>query len=154
MKTAKLFSVAGISTMANGDRKVRFANDLYNRFSTLVRAGHTDIRLLSLGGEFTKAQAIAMIAAHPTFQGPADQAVIATWAAKYSVQGAGDAQVFVMSTPTPDMPAPVPEAEAEALAAESQESINDLEDSTSEYYETSSADVDMMDMYNIHVEDA
>ena len=58
MATDKKFAVAGVSTQA-GKTKVRFANDTM-RIKILAKNGHTDIDLVELPREMTKAE----IAAH------------------------------------------------------------------------------------------
>ena len=58
MATDKKFAVAGVSTQA-GKTKVRFANDVM-RIKILAKNGHTDINLVDLPREMTKAE----IAAH------------------------------------------------------------------------------------------
>ena len=55
----KTFTVAGVSCL-KGEYKVRFANST-DRIKTLVQNAHTDIRLIELGSEMTKAQAIDAI---------------------------------------------------------------------------------------------
>ncbi len=54
MATDKKFAVAGISTQ-NGKTKVRFANDAA-RVKILIKNGHTDIELIDLPREMTKAE--------------------------------------------------------------------------------------------------
>lgn len=54
MATTKTFAVAGISTL-DGKTKVRFANDS-TRIKILVKNGHTDIELIDLPREMTKAE--------------------------------------------------------------------------------------------------
>ena len=54
MATEKKFAVAGISTQ-NGKTKVRFANDAA-RVKILIKNGHTDIELIDLPREMTKAE--------------------------------------------------------------------------------------------------
>ena len=58
MATDKKFAVAGVSTL-NGKTKIRFANDAM-RVKILQKQGHTDIDLIDLPHEMTKAE----IAAH------------------------------------------------------------------------------------------
>lgn len=58
MATEKKFAVAGVSTLA-GKTKVRFANDMM-RIKILAKNGHTDVQLVDLPREMTKAE----IAAH------------------------------------------------------------------------------------------
>ena len=54
MATDKKFAVAGVSTQA-GKTKVRFANDTM-RIKILAKNGHTDIDLIELPREMTKAE--------------------------------------------------------------------------------------------------
>ena len=54
MATDKKFAVAGVSTQA-GKTKVRFANDTM-RIKILAKNGHTDIELIDLPREMTKAE--------------------------------------------------------------------------------------------------
>ena len=54
MATLKTFAVAGVSTQ-NGKTKIRFANDAA-RIKILVKNGHTDIELIDLPKEMTKAE--------------------------------------------------------------------------------------------------
>ena len=54
MATDKKFAVAGVSTQA-GKTKVRFANDTM-RIKILAKNGHTDIDLVELPREMTKAE--------------------------------------------------------------------------------------------------
>lgn len=58
MATDKKFAVAGVSTL-NGKTKIRFANDSM-RVKILAKNGHTDVELIELPNEMTKAE----IAAH------------------------------------------------------------------------------------------
>jgi hypothetical protein len=52
--TNKTYSVAGVSTQ-NGQTKIRFANDAM-RVKILAKNGHTDIDLVDLPREMTKAE--------------------------------------------------------------------------------------------------
>jgi hypothetical protein len=54
MATDKRFAVAGVSTL-DGKTKVRFANDVM-RIKILAKNGHTDIELIDLPREMTKAE--------------------------------------------------------------------------------------------------
>lgn len=54
MATDKRFSVAGVSTL-DGKTKIRFANDSM-RIKILAKNGHTDIELVDLPREMTKAE--------------------------------------------------------------------------------------------------
>ena len=54
MSTAKKFAVAGVSTY-EGKTKVRFANDTM-RVKILAKNGHTDVQLVDLPREMTKAE--------------------------------------------------------------------------------------------------
>ena len=57
MATDKKFAVAGISTL-DGKTKVRFANDAA-RIKILIKNGHTDVELIDLPREMTKAEIAA-----------------------------------------------------------------------------------------------
>ena len=63
MATDKKFAVAGVSTL-DGKTKIRFANDAM-RVKILGKNGHTDVELIDLPREMTKAE----IAAHMTAVG-------------------------------------------------------------------------------------
>jgi hypothetical protein len=54
MATDKKFAVAGVSTL-DGKTKVRFANDTM-RIKILAKNGHTDVELIELPHEMTKAE--------------------------------------------------------------------------------------------------
>ena len=54
MATSKTFAVAGVSTHKDGT-KIRFANDAA-RVKILIKNGHTDIELVDLPKEMTKAE--------------------------------------------------------------------------------------------------
>ena len=56
MATDKKFAVAGVSTIA-GDTKIRFANDMM-RTKILQKNGHTDIDLVELPTEMSKAEIV------------------------------------------------------------------------------------------------
>lgn len=73
--TNKTFTVAGVSTL-KGKTKVRFANDFVGRFKILDKNGHTDINLIELGEELTKAEICQVLIAHPNFQDEAAQTAI------------------------------------------------------------------------------
>jgi hypothetical protein len=88
MATVKKFAVAGVSTL-KGKTKIRFANDTM-RIKILAKNGHTDVDLVSLPNEMTKAE----IAQHLTEIGfgsgnPAVQAAIAYVAKKNPDTAAG-----------------------------------------------------------------
>ena len=94
MATAKRFAVAGVSTL-NGKTKIRFANDTM-RIKILAKNGHTNVELVSLPHEMTKAE----IAAHLTSIGfgsgsPAVQAAISYIAKKNPVEAAGSSATAV-----------------------------------------------------------
>jgi ribosome maturation protein Sdo1 len=81
MTTAKKFAVAGVSTL-QGKTKIRFANDVM-RIKILAKNGHTNVELVELPHEMTKAE----IAQHLTSIGfgsdsPATQAAISYIAKK------------------------------------------------------------------------
>ena len=56
MSTDKKFAVAGVSTL-EGKTKLRFANDTM-RIKILAQIGHTDVELVELPVEMTKAEAV------------------------------------------------------------------------------------------------
>ena len=56
MATDKRFAVAGVSTL-EGKTKIRFANDTM-RIKILAKNGHTDVELVELPTEMTKAEAV------------------------------------------------------------------------------------------------
>ncbi len=56
MATDKKFSVAGVSTL-EGKTKLRFANDVM-RIKILAKNGHTDVELIELPSEMTKAEIV------------------------------------------------------------------------------------------------
>lgn len=56
MATAKKFAVAGVSTLA-GKTKIRWANDVM-RIKILAKNGHTDVELVELPSEMTKAEIV------------------------------------------------------------------------------------------------
>ena len=56
MSTDKKFAVAGVSTL-EGKTKLRFANDTM-RIKILAKNGHTDVELVELPVEMTKAEAV------------------------------------------------------------------------------------------------
>jgi CTP synthase (UTP-ammonia lyase) len=76
--TQKTFSVAGVSTF-KGATKVRFANDFVNRIKILAKNEHTDVELIELGGEYTKAEVAQILLAHPKFQNETAQSAIAEY---------------------------------------------------------------------------
>jgi CRISPR/Cas system-associated protein Csm6 len=73
--TNKTFNTAGVSTL-NGVTKVRFANDYVGRFKILAKNGHTDINLIELGQDLTKAEICKVLMAHEQFQDEAAQTAI------------------------------------------------------------------------------
>ena len=81
MATTKTFSVAGVSTV-NGQTKIRFANDYVGRFKVLIKNEHTDIKLIELGGEFTKEQICQVLMSHPDFQDEVSQTAITEYAVR------------------------------------------------------------------------
>ncbi len=54
MATDKKFAVAGVSTL-EGKTKLRFANDVM-RIKILAKNGHSDVELVELPSEMTKAE--------------------------------------------------------------------------------------------------
>ena len=71
---SKLFSHAGVSKL-DGEFKVRYANDAL-RTKVLIKNGHTEIELLDLGDEFTKAEICQVLMQHEAFQDEAAQTAI------------------------------------------------------------------------------
>lgn len=55
-----LFKVAGVST-ADGQTKVRFANDLVSRVKVLIKCDHTDIHLMELPNAMLKSEAVTYL---------------------------------------------------------------------------------------------
>ena len=99
MATTKKFAVAGVSTL-NGKTKIRFANDTM-RIKILAKNGHTDVELVTLPNEMSKAE----IAAHLTSIGfcadkPAVQAAIAYIAKKNPAVEAGKAPAVKVAAVT------------------------------------------------------
>ena len=52
----KKYTVGGISTLPNGETKVRLANNLRDRIGILRRNGHSNIMLLQLPNAMTEAE--------------------------------------------------------------------------------------------------
>ena len=69
MATDKLFTVCGVSKL-DGEYKVRFANDTM-RIKILAKNGHTNVELLELPNEMTKAEAVQHLKAVGFGQGDA-----------------------------------------------------------------------------------
>ncbi len=97
MATAKKFAVAGVSTLS-GKTKIRFANDTM-RIKILAKNGHTDVELVTLPNEMTKAE----IAQHLVEIGfgagkPAVQAAIAYVAKKNPPSAAAQQPVKAPAT--------------------------------------------------------
>jgi hypothetical protein len=94
MATDKKFAVAGVSTL-EGKTKVRFANDTM-RIKILAKNGHTDVELIELPHEMTKAE----IAQHMTAVGfgQGNPAVLA--AVAYVAKKNPTAKTAVVSTVT------------------------------------------------------
>lgn len=72
----RLYSVAGVSTLPNGQMKTRVATDLAFREKQLTKAKHTDIRLIELGTELSKKDAMLAIKELPKFSDAPAQAAI------------------------------------------------------------------------------
>jgi hypothetical protein len=84
MATDKKFAVAGVSTLA-GKTKIRFANDAM-RVKILAKNGHTDVELIELPREMTKAEIVQhMVEAGFGSGNPAVQAAIKDLAKKNKV---------------------------------------------------------------------
>ena len=76
MATTKTFKVAGTTRLPSGTVKVRFANDFVSRIKVLAKNGHTDIELMELGEEMSKADICQMLINHPKFQSEEQQGAI------------------------------------------------------------------------------
>ena len=76
MATTKTFKVAGTTRLPSGTVKVRFANDFVSRIKVLAKNGHTDIELIELGDEMSKADICQMLISHPKFQSEEQQGAI------------------------------------------------------------------------------
>jgi hypothetical protein len=113
MATMKTFSVAGISTLPSGQTKIRFAKDFVDRFKVLAKNGHSDIRLIELGGEFTKAEIAKILINHPQFQDEAAQSAITD----YVTRNAKDIAAEVGATQA--------EKESEEVEAEAAPELDD-----------------------------
>jgi len=87
--TTKTYTVAGTSNLG-GVTKVRFANDLSSRVSTLVKNGHEDIRMIELPHAMTKTEACRFVYDKPDFQDADCQEAIETW-----VVNNGDTREFI-----------------------------------------------------------
>lgn len=86
MATDKKFAVAGVSTLA-GKTKIRFANDAA-RIKILIKNGHTDVELIDLPQEMTKAEIAQHMMAVGFGKGNADiEAAVADLARKNKVAG-------------------------------------------------------------------
>jgi hypothetical protein len=76
MATDKKFAVAGVSTLA-GKTKIRFANDVM-RIKILAKNGHSDVELVELPTEMTKAEIVQHLKSVGFGQGnPAVEAALA-----------------------------------------------------------------------------
>jgi hypothetical protein len=85
MATDKRFAVAGVSTLS-GKTKIRFANDAM-RVKILAKNGHTDVDLIELPREMTKAEIVQHMVEVGFGQGnPAVEAAIAYVAKKNKVK--------------------------------------------------------------------
>ncbi len=84
MATDKKFAVAGVSTLS-GKTKIRFANDAM-RVKILAKNGHTDVELIELPREMTKAEIVQhMVEVGFGSGNPAVQAAIKDLAKKNKV---------------------------------------------------------------------
>jgi hypothetical protein len=77
-----MFKVTGVSRH-EGQVKVRFANDM-TRVKILVKNGHTDIELVELATEMTKADAVKFLLTTELTQNAEYRAAIESADAKYS----------------------------------------------------------------------
>jgi hypothetical protein len=81
MATDKKFAVAGVSTL-DGKTKIRFANDTM-RIKILAKNGHTDVDLIELPSEMTKAEIAQFLTSTGYGKGnPAIEAAVAYIAKK------------------------------------------------------------------------
>jgi hypothetical protein len=109
MATDKKFAVAGVSTH-EGKTKIRFMNDAV-RVKILKKHGHTDIDLIDLPNEMTKAEIAAhMIATGFGAGNPAIQDAIADLAKKNKVATAVTAAEPAVTAAEPAVTAADPEA--------------------------------------------
>lgn len=76
MATMKTYSVAGTTRHPNGTVKIRFANDFISRIKTLAKNGHSEIELIELGGEYSKADICQVLMQHERFQSEEQQTAI------------------------------------------------------------------------------
>ena len=80
----KKYTVAGVSTLPNGETKVRLANNLKDRIGILRRNGHTNIMLIQLETAMTESE-IAAYLLDIDFGSDEFNAVVAANAAKLGV---------------------------------------------------------------------
>lgn len=73
--TNKLFKYVGISE-TNGQAKVRFTDDMYRRVKLFNKGGASRCEFIELETPMTKVDALKVLAKHPDFSSPADQATI------------------------------------------------------------------------------
>lgn len=92
MKQELLFTVAGTSR-ANGEVKVRFANDLVSRIKTLHRSGHTDVNLVELPQPMSKLEALQYLQAQGVTAGDQGYAVSSKLVEKTKVAKKGEVKV-------------------------------------------------------------
>jgi len=92
------FKFAGI-TVNNGNAKVRFTDDMVRRIKQFTKGGHARCDYVELPSEMDKIEALKYLAAHESFQSPADQATIAdTLADKMKEANKGTVKVKVAKT--------------------------------------------------------
>lgn len=84
MSNDKSFKVAGVSTV-KGSYKVRFANDM-SRVKVLVKTGHTDIELVELPNEMSKAEAVSFLKTSKLMEKPVYCQAIEAADAKYNAE--------------------------------------------------------------------
>ena len=80
----KRYTVGGLSTLPNGETKVRLANNLRDRIGILRRNGHTNIMLMQLPNAMTEAE-VAGYLLTVDFGSDEFNAVVAANAAKLGV---------------------------------------------------------------------
>lgn len=78
MATDKTYSVVGTTVQPDGQLKIRWTNNIM-RIKILMREGHTDIKLVDLGKEMTKYEAVKAMQSLDEFQPAQYQSVIAEY---------------------------------------------------------------------------
>lgn len=84
MSNDKSFKVAGVSTV-KGSYKVRFASDM-SRVKVLIKTGHTDIELMELPSEMSKAEAVTFLKTSSLMEKDVYRQAIEAADAKYNAE--------------------------------------------------------------------